>query len=118
MIRKAVYFDNNATTRVAPEVRDAMLPFLDEFYANPSSIHRFGGQLAACVEEARTKMAALLGAEQTSAIPRGMSRTPSPTGAPHVVPLVGDGLPDVPCRVRYVVPDGRVIHRGIGAAPL
>ena len=68
MIRKAVYFDNNATTRVAPEVRDAMLPFLDEFYANPSSIHRFGGQLAACVEEARTKMAALLGAEQPSEI--------------------------------------------------
>lgn len=68
MIRKAVYFDNNATTRVAPEVRDAMLPFLDEFYANPSSIHRFGGQLAACVEEARAKMAALLGAEQPSEI--------------------------------------------------
>jgi len=68
MIRNAVYFDNNATTRVAPEVRDAMLPFLDEFYANPSSIHRFGGQLAACVEEARAKMAALLGAAQPSEI--------------------------------------------------
>ena len=68
MIRDAVYFDNNATTRVAPEVRDAMLPFLDEFYANPSSIHRFGGQLAACVEEARARMAALLGAEQSSEI--------------------------------------------------
>lgn len=68
MIRNAVYFDNNATTRVAPEVRDAMLPFLDEFYANPSSIHRFGGQLAACVEEARERMAALLGAEQPSEI--------------------------------------------------
>jgi len=68
MIRKAVYFDNNATTRVAPEVRDAMLPFLDELYANPSSIHRFGGQLAACVEEARERMAALLGAEQPSEI--------------------------------------------------
>ena len=68
MIRDAIYFDNNATTRVAPEVRDAMLPFLDEFYANPSSIHRFGGQLAACVEEARERMAALLGAEQPSEI--------------------------------------------------
>lgn len=68
MIRNAVYFDNNATTCVAPEVRDAMLPFLDEFYANPSSIHRFGGQLAACVEEARAQMAALLGAEQPSEI--------------------------------------------------
>ncbi len=68
MIRKAIYFDNNATTRVAPEVRDAMLPFLDELYANPSSIHRFGGQLAACVEEARERMAALLGAEQPSEI--------------------------------------------------
>ena len=42
-----IYFDNNATTCVAPEVRDAMLPFFGELYGNPSSMHAFGGQVAA-----------------------------------------------------------------------
>ncbi|PYS48043.1 MAG: hypothetical protein DMF68_14410, partial [Acidobacteria bacterium] len=38
-MREIVYLDNNATTRVAPEVRDAMLPYLSELYGNPSSAH-------------------------------------------------------------------------------
>ncbi len=41
---KIVYFDNNATTQVAPEVRDAMAPFFGELYGNPSSMHAFGGE--------------------------------------------------------------------------
>ena len=41
-----IYFDNNATTRVLPEVVAAMSPFLTELYGNPSSIHRFGAQVA------------------------------------------------------------------------
>ena len=40
-----IYFDNNATTPVLPEVAAAMLPFLTEHYGNPSSIHRFGSQV-------------------------------------------------------------------------
>jgi len=40
-----IYLDNNATTSVAPEVLEAMLPILREFYGNPSSMHYFGGQL-------------------------------------------------------------------------
>jgi cysteine desulfurase len=41
-----VYFDNNATTRVLPEVAAAMQHYLTELYGNPSSIHRFGAQVA------------------------------------------------------------------------
>ena len=57
---KTVYFDNNATTRIAPEVRDVMLPFLDELYGNPSSMHAFGGQVAKYVARAREEVAAFL----------------------------------------------------------
>ena len=60
---KTVYFDNNATTRVAPEVRDAMLPFLGELYGNPSSMHAFGGQVAKSVDRAREEVARFLNAE-------------------------------------------------------
>jgi cysteine desulfurase len=60
---KTVYFDNNATTAIAPEVLEEMLPYLREFYGNPSSMHTFGGQLHRKIEEARAKVAALLGAE-------------------------------------------------------
>ena len=60
---KTVYFDNNATTQVAPEVRDAMLPFLGELYGNPSSMHAFGGQVAKSVDRAREEVARFLNAE-------------------------------------------------------
>ena len=60
---KTVYFDNNATTQVAPEVRDAMLPFLGELYGNPSSMHAFGGQVAKYVDQAREEVAQFLNAE-------------------------------------------------------
>ena len=68
LFKDAVYFDNNATTRVAPEVLETMLPYLTDYYANPSSIHRFGGQLASHIEAAREQVAALLGAAQPSEI--------------------------------------------------
>jgi cysteine desulfurase len=60
---KPIYLDNNATAAVAPEVTEAMLPFLREFYGNPSSMHIFGGQLHRKVEAARAQVAALIGAE-------------------------------------------------------
>ena len=59
---KVIYMDNNATTRIAPEVLDAMMPFLSDCYGNPSSMHTFGGQVGRAVEEARTKIADLIGA--------------------------------------------------------
>jgi cysteine desulfurase len=57
-----IYFDNNATTRVAPEVFEAMRPFFAELYGNPSSIHRFGSQVGQKINEARAQVAALIGA--------------------------------------------------------
>jgi cysteine desulfurase len=60
---RTIYLDNNATTAVAPEVLDEMLPYLRDFYGNPSSMHTFGGQLHTKVEEAREKVARLLNAE-------------------------------------------------------
>jgi len=54
------YFDNNATTRVAPEVVEAMLPFLREQWGNPSSAYSFGRQVAKHLDEARAKVAALI----------------------------------------------------------
>jgi len=56
-----IYLDNNATTRVAEEVREAMAPFLDRYYGNPHSMHSFGGQAARHVEHARQQVAHLLG---------------------------------------------------------
>jgi cysteine desulfurase len=58
-----IYLDNNATTRVAPEVMEAMLPFLTDRYGNPSSIHRFGGLVRRHIDTAREQVAALLGAK-------------------------------------------------------
>jgi len=63
-----IYLDNNATTAVAPEVLEAMMPYFTEFYGNPSSIHTFGGQVAARIAEARESLAALLGAHPSEII--------------------------------------------------
>ena len=57
------YFDNNATTRVAPEVVDAMIPFLREQWGNPSSTYVFGRQVGEHVDQARARVAALINAE-------------------------------------------------------
>ena len=59
---KPVYLDNNATTQVAPEVLEAMLPYFCQLYGNPSSMHSFGGQVMQQVRKAREQLAALLGA--------------------------------------------------------
>lgn len=62
MSKNVIYLDNNATTCVSPEVLGAMQPFFTEEYGNPSSIHRFGGHVKRYVDEAREKVAALIGA--------------------------------------------------------
>ncbi len=59
---KTIYLDNNATTRVAPEVLEVMLPYFHELYGNPSSMHSFGGQVGRDLSVAREQVAALLGA--------------------------------------------------------
>lgn len=59
---KTIYLDNNATTRVAPEVAEEMRPFFTELYGNPSSMHFFGGGVQKHLDSARRKVADLLGA--------------------------------------------------------
>jgi cysteine desulfurase len=60
---KPIYVDNNATTQVAPEVVEEMLPYFSQFYGNPSSMHTFGGNVGMKLKEARAKVAELLGAQ-------------------------------------------------------
>ncbi len=66
--RKIYYFDNNATTRVAPEVVEAMLPFLSEQYGNPSSAYQFGKFAGEQVRTAREKVAAMINADPREVI--------------------------------------------------
>ena len=59
---REIYFDNNATTAVMPEVFEAMAPYYAELYGNPSSIHRFGSQVGERLSQARAGVASLIGA--------------------------------------------------------
>ena len=61
-MKKVIYVDNNATTKVAPEVFEAMLPYFKEYYGNPSSMHSFGGKVDSNIKQARKSVASLLGA--------------------------------------------------------
>nr|AFM92573.1 nitrogenase cofactor synthesis protein [Acaryochloris sp. HICR111A] len=63
-----IYLDNNATTRVDPAVLESMLPYLSDLYGNPSSMHSFGGQVGAAIQDARAQVAELLGAEETEIV--------------------------------------------------
>lgn len=65
---RVVYADNNATTMVAPEVVEAMLPYFTEHYGNPSSMHTFGGQVAKKIDTSRIQIADLLGADSQEII--------------------------------------------------
>jgi cysteine desulfurase len=63
-----IYLDNNATTRVAPEVLDAMHPFLSDIFGNPSSAHTLGREMKRAIDESREHVASLIGAADTSEI--------------------------------------------------
>jgi cysteine desulfurase len=63
-----IYLDNNATTRVAPEVFDAMKPYLGEFFGNPSSAHTFGREMKRAIDNSREQVASLIGATDPSEI--------------------------------------------------
>jgi cysteine desulfurase NifS len=58
--RPRIYLDNNATSPIATHVREAMLPYFDEYYGNPSSIHRHGREAKEAVEKARRQVADLI----------------------------------------------------------
>jgi len=78
---KLVYLDNNATTKVAPQVLDTMIPYLDEFYGNPSSIHELGSTVGKAMEKAREKVQSLIGAEHSSEVIFTSSATEATTTA-------------------------------------
>ena len=61
MTTRRVYFDNSATTRMAPEVLESMMPFLTDEYGNPSSVHYMGNAAAAALRKARKQVADSLG---------------------------------------------------------
>ena len=63
-----IYLDNNATTRIAPQVVEAMQPYLTEHYGNPSSAHSLGRKMKAAVEHARGQVAELIGAADVSEV--------------------------------------------------
>ncbi|GAK52447.1 cysteine desulfurase NifS [Candidatus Moduliflexus flocculans] len=68
MAKRQVYADNNATTQVDEQVIAEMIPYLREFYGNPSSMHYFGGQVEKKLTEARERVASMLNAEPTEII--------------------------------------------------
>ena len=63
-----VYLDHNATSPMHPEVVEAMLPFFETHWGNPSSLHTFGSRTKRYIDEAREKVAALIGASEPSEI--------------------------------------------------
>jgi len=67
-VKTIIYFDNNATTKVAEEVLEEMRPLFCELYGNPSSMHTFGGQIGRKIRHARQQVADLLGCESSEII--------------------------------------------------
>jgi cysteine desulfurase len=67
-VTNGIYLDNNATTMVAPEVVQEMLPFFSEQFGNPSSLHQFGNKVGRALKKARRQVQSLLGAEHDSEI--------------------------------------------------
>jgi cysteine desulfurase len=65
---KTIYFDNNATTKVADEVFEEIKPYFRELYGNPSSMHTFGGQVGIKIRHAREQAAGLLGCDPSEII--------------------------------------------------
>ena len=61
---KTIYLDNAATTKLKPEVLDAMMPYLTEKYGNPSSVHSFGAECNSACDNARKNVASLINAKE------------------------------------------------------
>ncbi|OWK21000.1 hypothetical protein AJ88_21930 [Mesorhizobium amorphae CCBAU 01583] len=93
---RTVYLDNNATTRVDPEVVQAMLPFFTDQFGNPSSTHGFGASVGAAVRKARQQLQALIGAEFDDEITFTSGGTESDNAA------ILSALEDMPNRTEIV----------------
>jgi cysteine desulfurase len=92
-----VYFDYNATAPVSPDVTEAVARATRDLFGNPSSVHHFGQQAKAALDEARSSIAALIGAEPTEVVftgggteadnlaIRGLAEALEPTGRRHLI---------------------------------
>ena len=72
-----IYLDYNATTPIDPAAREALLPYLDHFFGNPSSAHVFGRQAADAVAHARQQVAELINAESEEIVFTGSGSEPT-----------------------------------------
>ena len=120
---RRVYFDNNATTPVLPEVLEAMRPYFNERFGNASSIHHHGQEMRAAVERARESVAALLGCRAwevvftsggteadnlaTFGVVKPGDHLVTSTIEHHAVLNSGKHLQEMGCEVTYVPVDGR-----------
>ncbi|HJS98916.1 MAG TPA: cysteine desulfurase family protein [Terriglobales bacterium] len=120
---RRVYFDNNATTPVLPEVLEAMRPYFSERFGNASSIHHHGQETRAAVERARESVAALLGCRASEVVftsggteadnlaifgvVKPGDHLITSTIEHHAVLNSGKRLEEMGCEVTYVPVDGR-----------
>ena len=107
---RRVYLDNNATTRVAPEVIEAMAPFFKDLWGNPSSMHAFGGQVRKHVDQAREQVAALLQADPAEIVFTGCGR-------PCIGPAAGTGVGKFTTQHRIAIRHAATMARIVVPAP-
>jgi cysteine desulfurase len=98
---KTIYFDNNATTKVAEEVLEEIAPYFCEYYGNPSSMHTFGGQVGIKIRRAREQVAALLGCEPGEVIFTGCGTESDNTAINGVLSAVPNKRKIITSRVEH-----------------
>ncbi len=100
-MNRLVYLDNNATTAIAPEVRDAMMPYFNDLWGNPSSMHLFGGQVARAVEHARAQVADLIHADPGEIVFTSCGTESDNTAIYGAAEMLGPKAPIVTSRVEH-----------------
>jgi len=98
---RTIYLDNNATTKVAPEVFEKIKPFFCDLYGNPSSMHTFGGQVGTSIRKAREQVAELLGCNPAEIIFTGCGTESDNTAIKGVVAAVPDKQKIITTRVEH-----------------
>lgn len=101
MHQRIIYFDNNATTRIAPEVVKAMMPYFGEKYGNPSSMHAFGGQIGKDLARAREEVAAFLNASPDEIIFTSCASESDNTAIRGTADFYGKGLKVITTKVEH-----------------
>jgi len=98
---KTIYFDNNATTKVAEEVLEEIKPLFCDLYGNPSSMHTFGGQIGRKISRAREQAAALLGCDPSEIVFTGCGTESDNTAIKGVLAAVPNKRKVITTRVEH-----------------